>query len=29
MALVDKLSNGRIGYVHVPDTAEAGNRMLH
>jgi tricorn protease len=29
MALVDKLSNGRIGYVHVPDTAAAGNRMLH
>ncbi len=26
--LVEKLSNGRIGYVHVPDTAFAGNREL-
>lgn len=25
-ALVDKLSGGRIGYFHVPDTAVAGNR---
>jgi len=25
-ALVDKLSAGRIGYFHVPDTALAGNR---
>ena len=25
-ALVDKLSGGRIGYFHVPDTALAGNR---
>ncbi len=25
-ALVDKLSGGRIGYFHVPDTAFAGNR---
>jgi tricorn protease len=24
--MVDRLSNGRIGYIHVPDTAEAGNR---
>ncbi len=26
--LVDKLSNGRIGYIHVPDTAINGNREL-
>lgn len=26
--MVDKLSNGRIGYIHVPNTAEAGNREL-
>ncbi|MCP4147469.1 MAG: acetyl-CoA synthetase, partial [bacterium] len=26
--LVDKLSNGRIGYIHVPNTAVAGNREL-
>ncbi len=26
--LVDKLSNGRIGYIHVPDTHLAGNREL-
>lgn len=28
-ALVDKLSNGRIGYLHVPNTAEDGNRELN
>jgi len=27
-ALVDELSGGRIGYVHLPDTAGAGNRAL-
>ena len=27
-ALVDRLSGGRIGYIHVPNTAEAGNREL-
>jgi tricorn protease len=27
-AKVDKLSNGRIGYLHLPDTAVAGNREL-
>ncbi|SHE66767.1 tricorn protease [Mariniphaga anaerophila] len=27
-ALVDKLSNGRIGYIHVPNTALEGNREL-
>jgi len=27
-AMVDKLSAGRIGYIHVPDTATAGNREL-
>jgi tricorn protease len=27
-AKVDKLSNGRIGYIHLPDTAVAGNREL-
>ena len=27
-AKVDKLSGGRIGYIHVPDTAVAGNREL-
>jgi tricorn protease len=26
--MVDRLSNGRIGYIHVPDTATAGNREL-
>jgi tricorn protease len=26
--MVDRLSNGRIGYIHVPDTAIAGNREL-
>jgi tricorn protease len=25
---VDKASGGRIGYIHLPDTAEAGNREL-
>lgn len=28
MALVDRLSGGRVGYIHLPDTALAGNRML-
>ncbi len=28
MALVDKLSHGRIGYIHLPNTAIEGNRML-
>ncbi len=28
MALVEKLSDGKVGYVHLPDTALAGNRML-
>jgi tricorn protease len=27
-ARVDKLSGGRIGYIHLPDTAVAGNREL-
>jgi tricorn protease len=27
-ALVDRLSNGRIGYIHVPNTAFEGNREL-
>lgn len=27
-ALVDRLSNGRIGYIHVPNTAIEGNREL-
>lgn len=27
-AMVDKLSNGRIGYVHLPNTAVPGNREL-
>ncbi|HEY4595729.1 MAG TPA: PDZ domain-containing protein, partial [Thermoanaerobaculia bacterium] len=27
-AKVDKLSGGRVGYLHVPDTAVAGNREL-
>ncbi len=27
-AIVDKLSNGRIGYVHLPNTAAEGNREL-
>ncbi len=28
-AMVDKLSDGRIGYIHVPNTAVEGNRELH
>ncbi len=28
MALVDELSGGRIGYIHLPDTAFSGSRML-
>lgn len=28
MALADKLSGGKVGYVHLPDTALDGNRML-
>lgn len=28
-AMVDKLSGGRIGYIHVPNTAQEGNRELH
>ncbi|WP_395374763.1 PDZ domain-containing protein [Marinicella sp. W31] len=28
MEMVDKLSNGRIGYVHLPNTAGPGNREL-
>ena len=27
-AMVDKLSNGRIGYIHVPNTSQDGNREL-
>jgi len=27
-AMVDKLSNGRIGYIHVPNTSVEGNREL-
>ncbi|OGD26042.1 MAG: acetyl-CoA synthetase [Candidatus Aminicenantes bacterium RBG_13_63_10] len=27
-AMADKLSGGRVGYIHVPDTAVAGNREL-
>ncbi|MGQ1908283.1 S41 family peptidase [Marinifilum sp. RC60d5] len=27
--MVSKLSNGRIGYIHVPNTAVEGNRELH
>jgi tricorn protease len=27
-AMVEKLSGGRIGYIHLPNTAEAGNREL-
>ena len=27
--MVDKLSNGRIGYIHVPNTAVEGNRELY
>jgi tricorn protease len=28
MQLVDELSGGRIGYIHLPNTANEGNRML-
>jgi tricorn protease len=28
MRLVDELSDGRIGYLHLPNTAGAGNRMM-
>lgn len=28
MALVDRLSGGKVGYLHLPDTAVSGNRML-
>jgi tricorn protease len=28
MAMVDRLSGGKVGYVHLPDTAIEGNRML-
>ncbi|MCD4665672.1 MAG: PDZ domain-containing protein, partial [Bacteroidales bacterium] len=28
-AMVDKLSNGKIGYIHVPNTAVDGNEELH
>ena len=28
MAMVDRLSGGKVGYVHLPDTAQPGNRML-
>lgn len=28
MALVEKLSGGRVGYIHLPDTSTPGNRML-
>ncbi|MBI9069546.1 MAG: PD40 domain-containing protein [Salinivirgaceae bacterium] len=28
-AMVDKLSNGRIGYIHVPNTSFEGNYELH
>lgn len=28
-AMVDELSGGRIGYFHVPNTAQDGNRELH
>jgi tricorn protease len=28
MAMADRLSGGKIGYIHLPDTAESGNRML-
>ncbi len=28
MAMVDRLSGGKVGYLHLPDTARAGNRML-
>jgi tricorn protease len=28
MALADRLSGGKVGYFHLPDTAFAGNRMM-
>jgi tricorn protease len=28
MAMTEKLSGGRVGYIHLPDTAQPGNRML-
>jgi tricorn protease len=28
MAYADKLSGGKVGYIHLPDTAHNGNRML-
>jgi tricorn protease len=28
MELADRLSGGKVGYIHLPDTAQAGNRML-
>ena len=28
MAMVDRLSGGKVGYLHLPDTAQPGNRML-
>ncbi len=28
-AMVEKLSGGRIGYIHVPNTSQDGNRELH
>ncbi len=28
-AMVDKLSDGKIGYMHIPNTAQEGNRELH
>ena len=28
MAMADRLSGGKVGYVHLPDTAQPGNRML-
>jgi tricorn protease len=28
MALADRLSGGKVGYIHLPDTSTAGNRML-
>ncbi|MGA7990655.1 MAG: PDZ domain-containing protein [Thermoanaerobaculia bacterium] len=28
MAMADRLSGGKVGYIHLPDTAQPGNRML-
>jgi tricorn protease len=28
MAMVERLSGGKVGYLHLPDTAQPGNRML-